>query len=135
MIADTDIKHLLRRIAEALERLAPPPVEAAPVEAAPVEDPEAFRSAFDLLSDYGVREPALSRLAATADPATIQAWTAYIDHEAIDLEYRPGYLIRRLQAGDPPPPRDDHQRQLSSRRYHDTRRRYVRAGQEDSVSH
>lgn len=99
MTIDPEIKHLLRRIAEALERIAPAPSDSRPHEVNAPPDANAHA----LLKRLNVREPHLSRLARQVTAEQVHAWRRYLQQSDIAAEHRTGYMIRRLYAGDAPP--------------------------------
>ena len=134
MTIDPETKYLLRRIAEALERIAPPlgvpegaqrPEWAAPSDSRPHEvnaPPDA--NAHALLKRHNVREPHLSRLARQVTAEQVHAWRRYLQQSDIAPEHRTGYMIRRLYAGDAPPSE-----------YDELVRRYVPLEHEDIIVH
>ena len=131
MTIDHEIIRLLKRIAEALERIAPPP--GPPEQAERVaqsnstsqeEDDPPDASAYALLKRLNVREPHLSRLARQVTAEQVLAWRGYLRESDIASEYRTGYMIRRLYAGDTPPSE-----------YEELLRRYVPLEYEDIFEH
>ena len=120
MTVDPEIKHLLRRIAEALERIAPAPLDSTPQEEA--DPPDA--NAYTLLKRLNVREPHLSKLARQVTTEQVREWRRYRRESDIAPEYRTGYMIRRLYAGDAPPSE-----------YEELVRRYVPLEYEDIIAH
>ena len=120
-----DLSHLnaaLNHLAAAIEHLVQAQVTPAEAPAPPAID----RRSYDLLRSAGVREPHLSTLAAACTPTMIADWLDYIDHSGLSAEHRAGYLIRRLQAGQPAP---------ADEAYHALRRRYAPRGQEGILQH
>lgn len=52
---------------------------------------------------FGIQEPTLSKLTdKDLDPAVVQAWIWYVESEE-GLTRKPGYVVKRLRAGDEPP--------------------------------
>lgn len=120
-----DLSHLnaaLNHLAAAIEHLVQAQVTPAETPAQPPINPKSY----DLLRNAGVREPHLSDLAAICTPTMIAAWLDYIEHSGFPTEHRAGYLIRRLQAGQPAP---------AGEAYHALKRRYVPRGYEGIIQH
>ena len=131
MTIDPEIMRLLRRIAEALERIAPPSgtpewaERAAPSDPAPQQQNDALdANAHALLKRLNVREPHLSRLARQVTAEQVHAWRRYLQQSDIAPEHRTGYMIRRLYAGAAPPSE-----------YDELLRRYVPLDYEDIIVH
>jgi len=121
MTIDPETKHLLRRIAEALERIAPAPCDSSlPQEVSAPPD----ANAHTLLKRLNVREPHLSKLARQVTAEQVHAWRRYLQQSDIAPEHRTGYMIRRLYAGDAPPSE-----------YDELVRRYVPLEHEDIIVH
>lgn len=120
MTIDPETKHLLRRIAEALERIAPAPSDSMPQEESVAPDANAHA----LLKRLNVREPHLSKLARQVTAEQVQVWRRYLQQSDIAPEHRTGYMIRRLYAGDAPPSE-----------YDELVRRYVPLEYEDIIVH
>jgi len=58
---------------------------------------------YQLLSSFGIEEPALSELARDGlEPQVVRGWILYLDTQ--DMDRKPGYLINRLRARQQPPP-------------------------------
>ena len=131
MTIDPEIMRLLRRIAEALERIAPPSGAPEQAERAAPSHPmlQQQNDALDanahaLLKRLNVREPHLSRLARQVTAEQVLAWRRYLQESDIAPEHRTGYMIRRLYAGDEPPSQ-----------YDELLRRYVPLEYEDIIVH
>ena len=57
---------------------------------------------YNLLSSFGIDEPALSKLSNDSlEPETVRAWIMYLDTQ--DFPRKQGYLVKRLREGDQPP--------------------------------
>ncbi len=57
---------------------------------------------YNLLSSFGIDEPALSKFSNdNLEPKTVRAWIMYLNTQ--DFPRKQGYLVKRLQEGDHPP--------------------------------
>ena len=57
---------------------------------------------YNLLSSFGIDEPALSKLSNDSlEPETVRAWIMYLDTQ--DFPRKQGYLVKRLRNGNQPP--------------------------------
>ena len=70
-----------------------------------------------------MREPHLSKLARQVTTEQVLEWRRYLRESDIAPEYRTGYMIRRLYAGDAPPSE-----------YEELLRRYVPLEYEDIIA-
>jgi len=62
---------------------------------------------YHILANYGIQEPALSRILANSQvtPTLALAWMLYADNET-GLNHKPGYVVRRLVKNPPDVPAD-----------------------------
>ena len=79
-----------------------------PVEEKEVEEEQTPTSAashseiYNLLSSFGIDEPALSKLSNdNLTPQQVRSWIMYLDTQ--DFPRKQGYLVKRLREGDQPP--------------------------------
>lgn len=68
-----------------------------------LDPPNSDADMLTLLKRLNVREPHLSRLAQQCTAEQALAWHMYLIHSDIQPQYRTGYMIKRLYAGDTPP--------------------------------